>query len=175
MDPRARSTLTLLVLGLVLVLGIAFGWSAVTEPFNAPTTASSAEDDGCTVETVPAGEVVRPADVTVNVLNGGTKNGLAGRTLEALAGRGFGIGETANAGERVPRVQIWAEDPGNPVLRLVKSHLAAKVRIRKVEDLDPGVTVVVGDEFDGLRTKGRRQLKFGREGTVCVPPDAGMP
>lgn len=172
MDPRARSMLTLLVLVVLLALGLQVGWSQLTTPLGSPDL-SNEEPPACTDRVVEAGSKVGKGDVTVSVYNGGTRAGLAGRTLTQMANRGFGIGESGNAQVRVPRVQVWAEEP-SPAVYLVRSHLgktAKQVRVVRREGLGPGVTVVVGDDWDGLQ-KGRRQVPVTKDVEVCIPPDS---
>lgn len=172
MDPRARSTLTLLVLVVLLVVGLRVGWSQLTAPIGSPDV-SNEDPPACTNRVVEAGSTIGRGDVTVSVYNGGTKAGLAGRTLRRLANRGFGTGESGNAQERVPKVQVWAEEP-SPAVFLVKSHVAKKpkqVRVVRREGLGPGVTVVVGDDWRGLQ-KGRRQAPVGKDVEICSPSDS---
>lgn len=168
LHPRLRSALTLLVLTALLVAGTVWGWSALTQPLPAPDLAAE-EPPLCTERTVQAGSTLGPGDVVVSVYNGGTTSGLAGRTLTRLAERGFVLGESGNAGERVPFVQVWAPDRRDPAVRLVSSHLARDVRVVEREGLGPGVTIVVGDDFDRL-AEGRRQVRVRRDATVCSPP-----
>ncbi|NYG54417.1 LytR C-terminal domain-containing protein [Nocardioides perillae] len=168
LDPRVRTALTLAVLGLLLVAGTAWGWSALTQPLPRPDLAVE-EPPLCTDRTVEAGSTLGRGDVVVSVYNGGTTAGLAGRTLSRLAERGFVLGESGNAGERIPRVQVWAPDRRNPAVRLVRSHLGRGVRVVEREGLGPGITVVVGDDF-GRLARGRRQVQVREDATVCSPP-----
>lgn len=175
MGPRAKSGLTLLVLVALLVLGLRVGWTQLTEPLGTPDLATE-EPPACTDRLVEAGSTIGPGDVTVSVYNGGTQDGLAGGTLEKLANRGFGIGESGNADVRVPRIQVWAEEP-SPAVFLVRTHLgqnARQIRVVPRPGLGPGVTVVVGDDWRGLK-KGRRQLPVERDVEICSPPDDEAP
>jgi hypothetical protein len=168
LDPRLRTGLTLGVLGVLLLAAVSWGWNAFTAPLPAPDL-SAEEQPICVDRTIEAGSRIGPGDVVVSVFNGGTTAGLAGRTLTRLAGRGFVIGESGNAGVRVPRVQIWAEDRRSPAVQLVRTHLARKVRIVQREGLGPGVTVVVGDDFGRLKP-GRRKFPVRQDTTLCTPP-----
>lgn len=171
MDRRARSSLTLLVLVLMLVVGLRMGWTQLTQPLGAPDLTQD-EPPVCTNRTVEAGSRIGPGDVTVSVYNGGSRDGLAGRTLEQLANRGFGIGDSGNARRRVPRIQIWTEQPRHPAVRLVRTHLAKNpATIIRREGLGPGITVLVGDGWNGL-VKGRRQLPVKQDAEICSPPEA---
>ncbi|QYJ02998.1 LytR C-terminal domain-containing protein [Nocardioides panacisoli] len=166
-DPgaRSRSALTLVVLAVALVAAVGWGWSQVTGTLPTPT-----EDAGpCTDQSIAAGEKVRPAQVTVSVLNASDRGGLAGRTMAGLVNRGFGEGELANA--RTNSVDagavVWAsrKDAG---AWLVASHLGGKVEIVDQPSSYPGITVVLGADFAGL-SKGRQQVTANNDTTVCVP------
>lgn len=168
LDPRLRSALTLAALALLLVAGLAWGLQALTQPLPAPDLAVE-EPPVCTDRTVEAGSRIGRGDVVVSVFNGGTTAGLAGRTLARLAERGFVIGESGNAGERVTRAQVWATDKSNPAVRLVRSHLGGNVPVVDREGPGPGVTVVVGDDFERLR-KGRAREPVREDAVICSPP-----
>jgi hypothetical protein len=75
MDARLRSLVTLATLGVLLFVAAVWGWAALTEPF------PSNEESVCVDQSFEAGEKVKPADVTVSVLNAGTRNGLASLTI----------------------------------------------------------------------------------------------
>lgn len=166
--PRLRSALTLSALCLLLVVGLAWGWQAMTKPLPSPDLATE-EPPVCTDRTVEAGSRLRRKDVVVSVFNGGTTSGLAGRTLARLAERGFVVGESGNAGERVPRAQVWAPDKRNPAVVLVRRNLGKGIRVVEREGLGPGVTVVVGDDLGRLRP-GPRSVRVRKDATVCSPP-----
>ncbi len=170
-NPGVRTALTLVVLVVLLVVGVLVGWTQLTKPLGAPDL-SAEEPPACVDRVVEAGSKIGPGDVTVSVYNGGTQDGLAGRTLEKLANRGFGIGESGNSQVRVPRIQVWAEEP-SPAVFLVRTHLGKKpgdVTVVRRAGLGPGVTVVVGDNWSGMK-KGRRQLPVDEDVTICSPPD----
>ena len=168
----ARSTLTLAVLGLLLVAGVAWGWSAVTQPLPESTVSS----EGCTPTTLSPGDKLYPDQVEVSVLNAGSRGSFAARVLAQLSARGFAEGTSGNApGDAdVERVQVWAPDRDAPEVRLVLSTLGKKVPVVDREVTAPGIVVVVGDRFDKV-TKGRKRIKVKNEVEVCVapPPTAG--
>lgn len=162
---RFRSLVTLVVLALLVVVGISWGWSSLTAPFG-----TDGDVAVCTENTVEKGEILRLEAITVNVLNAGGRAGLAGRTRDQLVAQGFGEGRLANAPSDVEvRVtEIWAAER-TPAFRLVRSHLQGKVRFRKREGESAGLAVVVGDGFRGVK-KGKQQLTANRSFTVCSPP-----
>ena len=164
MLPGARTLLSLAVLALIVVVAGAWGWSLLTAPF--PQKAEAAVCD--TVE-IHAGEHVFPAQVTVSVLNASKREGLAGRTMAALMEDGFARGTSGNAprGAGPSTVQIWADDPESPAVRLVAAWLPGAKVIRKASD-EPGVVVVVGDKFSGTG-KGPKSITAKTDATICSP------
>lgn len=164
MDARLRSLMTLGALGLLLVVAATWGWSSLTRPLPADS------DSLCTERSYAAGDVVKRKDVTVSVLNAGTRNGLAGLTLNLFEEAGFARGQEGNAPDdaKVGVVQIWTEDRTNPAVRLVASHLGEGVRIVRRAPTTAGVQVVVGDGFKDL-VAGEKSAKASDDITVCGP------
>lgn len=164
---RLRSALTLAALLVVVLVGVAWAWSAVSEPF--PERGKPAI---CTEQAVSEGDKVYPDQVTVSVLNASTREGLADRTMTDLVTEGFDRGEVGNAPDdaEVNRVQIWALDAQNPAVRLVKSYLGKKAKVVKREGPLAGVNVVVGEEFSGVG-KGRKAIVAAEDTSVCSPPE----
>lgn len=162
---HARTIVTLAVLALVLVIGGAWGWSALTKPFP-----GRAEAPTCSLQTVAAGEKVYPDQVTVSVLNAGTREGLAGRTMQLLEDEGFDAGDSDNApsGTRIDDVEIWTDDPEDPAVRLVASRLGDTLRIVRRDASAAGVVVVVGDGFTKL-SKGRKSVVAQTDFEICSP------
>lgn len=169
MDIRAhtRSAATLGVLALVFLVGVAWAWSAVTEPFPEPE-----ETPACVETAVAAGERVQPDDVLVNVYNASGTSGLARDTMDALIGKGFAEGVRGNLTADTGRggAVIWTSDPDSPGVALVRSYLGRNARVIEQTTAEPGVTVVVGDDFPGVGA-GRKQLKAAEDGYVCTPPE----
>ncbi len=167
MDARLKSLVTLLGLGGLLLIAALWGWSAATKPF--PERAGPAV---CVDYAFAKGDTIRRSDVTVSVLNAGTRNGLAGLTLDLFVEAGFGEGETGNVPDDAPRVrnvQIWTENPEHPAVQLVAAQLGSEVKVVRREPTTDGVQVVVGDQFRSLST-GPRKLKIDQEVEVCGPP-----
>ena len=94
MRGATRSAATLAVLGSILAIWLLYGYSQVTQPFPGRVAAPI-----CSDVPVAAGERVRPGDVTISVLNAGTREGLAGRTMQLFVDAGFGRGDSDNAPE----------------------------------------------------------------------------
>lgn len=168
MDAKAttRSAVTLAVLALVFVIGVAWAWSSVTEPF------PEAEEQPACIETpVAAGDRVTPGLVHVNVLNASGTDGLASETMEALARRGFAEGATGNAAAPTGEMGavIWTDDPDGPAAKLLQSYFV-NAQVVEQATAEPGITVVVGEGFPGIKA-GRKGVKAESDGFVCSPPD----
>lgn len=163
---RLRTALTLGVLGVLLLVGVLWGWSAVTAPFP-----KAIETAICSATEVPAGTKVYPDQVTVSVANAGTREGLAGRTMQLLTDAGFDEGRTDNAppDADVDFVEIWTDDLQNPAVRLVASRLGKKAKVVEAESDLPGVTVIVGDDFVKL-AQGRKWARSDEDSEICSPP-----
>lgn len=166
LSATGRSLATLVVLAVIFLGGVAWAWSQVTDPFPEPAEASL-----CTETEVTAGDQVRPGQVLVSVLNASERVGLASETMDDLVEAGFGQGERGNiqvAGSKTMSVQIWTSDKSNPAVRLVASRMGRGVEVVEQAAEQPGVVVVVGERFKGLR-KGRPQVKAQEDTTICVP------
>jgi hypothetical protein len=167
-DVRLKSLATLAVLGGLLLAAGVWGWSAVTEPFP-----DKADPPICVDRPYGEGDKLVRREVTVSVWNAGSRNGLAGLTMELLIDAGFGEGREANAprGTKVARAQIWTDlGAKHPAVRLVRSHFKPKPKVVGSDGDAPGVLVVVGDRFQEL-TKGRRQVPVKGSIEVCGPPE----
>lgn len=169
LSDSARSTVTLAVLGVLLVVAAVWGWSAATEPL--PGAPDAADAPLCEVRSVEKGEKVFRSDVTVSVFNAGGRSGLASETLDTLVKAGFSRGESGNAppdvGVRFAR--IWADDQANPAVRLVRRHLNGKPVVSPNEGIDvSGVLVIVGNQFKGV-SKGPNRVRVKQAAEICSP------
>jgi hypothetical protein len=173
--PKLRTAITLGALTLLLLAGLVWGWSRLTQPLPSLSGESEAGPaEACTVRKVAQGERLRPPAVTVSVFNASATDGLATRTLKQLEARGFAAGTTGNAptGTRVDAVQIWADDPGNPAVQLVRAQLGKSVKVVS-PDRDPiaaGVAVVVGDDFTRV-VKGIGSVVAEADAEICGPAE----
>jgi hypothetical protein len=164
MTAGLRSAVTLIGLCLMLFAGAAWGWAQLSKP-----VPGKAEPPTCVDSTFSEGDKIYPQDVTVSVLNAGTREGLAGRTMQLLVEDGFGKGDTANApkGTEVGLAEIWASDPANPAVKLLRTRFGQiEVQDRSYEAA--GLVLVVGDQFETLR-EGRDSVRVQDDVVVCGP------
>jgi len=167
LSARLRTLITLVVLAVLLVGGVAWGWAQVTEPFPGKVDPAI-----CVDTSYAAGDELFVQDVTVSVLNASSREGLAGRTLAELEDAGFAAGQTANAPQGTAistPAEIWVSDPDNPAAKLLRRWIG-KVPVRSdVTSPAAGVTVVVGDSFGELGA-GPPSLVLDADAVVCSPP-----
>ena len=161
MSTVTRSGLTLLVLGVLLVVATAWGWSALTEPFPSDEPVAICEDTP-----VAAGSEVRRDEIVVSVFNGSGRSGLAGATIAQLEERGFVAGDVGDAPQEAAGTQIWADDATNPAVQLVQRQFKG-ARVVSGTQLGPGVVVVVGEKFKTLRPQQVESIAVESDATYC--------
>ena len=166
LSAHLKTLLTLGVLAVLLLLGITWGWSAVTSPFP-----QSAKTPICVTTTVHSGDRVAAPDVTVSVFNASDRVGLAESTMASFEDQGFGDGKVGNApkGTTVFYAQVWTQNPQSPDVRLVLSRLGPKASVHRKASRGPGVTVMVGQQFDKI-VAGKSSVKVTRTAQICSPP-----
>jgi hypothetical protein len=164
MTQGARTAVTLLALGALLVIAAVWGWNATMKPLPAKV-----DSPVCVKTPVTAGEKVYPQQVTVSVYNAGQREGLAGRTMQLLKDAGFVKGQAGNAASaKVRDVEIWSTTPDNPDVQLVASYFGG-VEVERRDGPGVGVTVVVGDRFKEL-SDGQRSVVAEADSDICSPP-----
>jgi hypothetical protein len=156
-----RSALTLAVLALLVVVAAVWGWAALTQPFPQDEPIAICED-----ASVSAGTEVRRDQVVVSVFNGSSRSGLAGATSAQLAERGFVPGDVGDSPQPAATTQIWASDPTNPAVDLVKQQFK-KARVVTGDAIGVGVVVVVGEKFKALRPKQVESVLAQADATYC--------
>ena len=163
------TAVTLLVLLALVGLGGYYGYRELFAPVGDDSSGSRRGGRDCE-DGLRKGETVRTRDVTVSVLNSGTRSGLAGQVQEQLVGRGFiaGTAENAPDDQQVRFVRILAPTSKDPAARLVAAQFGPKTYIQSTRDnLGPGVDVVLGDGFKGLVRDAPRRLRATVAGSGC--------
>lgn len=161
MSTALRSALTLAGLGVLVVVAAVWGWAALTEPFPQEEPVAICED-----ATVSAGTEVRRDQVVVSVFNGSGRSGLAGATSAELTERGFVPGDIGDSPQPTSTTQIWADDPTNPAVDLVKQQFK-KARVVTGDAIGVGVVVVVGEKFKALSGKQVESVLAPSDATFC--------
>lgn len=161
MSPALKSALTLTFLGLLLVIAAVWGWAALTEPLPQDEPVAICEDTD-----VSAGTEVRRDEVVVSVFNGSGRSGLAGATSAQLTERGFVAGDVGDSPQPAATTQIWADDPTNPAVTLVKRQFK-QAKVVTGDAIGVGVVVVVGEKFKALRPKQVESVLAESDATFC--------
>lgn len=166
MNAHVKTALTLAVLAVLLLGGIAWGLSAVSSPFPHKTSQLA-----CYPTTLQPGDRVSAPKVTVSVFNASDRNGLAERTLTAFENQGFGAGDIGNAPKKavVHYAQVWTTSRSDPAVKLVLSRLGHGARVVHRHYSGTGIVVMVGPQFTKL-VPGKASIKVKRPTTVCEPP-----
>lgn len=161
-----RTPVTLLVL-LAFITGAGwYGWQQFTAPMD-----NEDERLSCVEKRLAKGSRLTPTQVTINVYNAGSREGLAGQTLDRLRRLDFrpGIAENAPSRIRVDGVAIYDSAPRSTAVRLVRAQFAGRVRVAARPDIAPGIDVVVGSDFKGTKPSAVRSVRLPRPEKVCVP------
>lgn len=168
MNIHVKTVLTLAVLAVLVLLGVVWGWSALTKSFP-----HQAAVKVCYPTHVQPGDRVSAPKVTISVYNASERVGLAERTMSAFEDQGFGPGDVGNApkGTAVLYAQIWTEDRRNPAVQLVASRLGPRAHVITHQGKGPGVTVLVGPQFAKL-VQGKQSTRVTETTTICSPPTA---
>jgi hypothetical protein len=164
---RTYQLLTLVVAAAIFAFGGVTGFRLLTSSADTADPAPT-----CTNKTVQEGEVLDSNLVKVNVFNASNRSGLANRVTINLQTNGF-LGGTIDNNESATkprRVAILTDDPEDPRVRLVAQQFKDEVAFRTPDiSVDSGVTVIVGDDYSGLKSEAPTSIKSDREIKVCVP------
>jgi hypothetical protein len=168
MNIHVKTILTLAVLAVLLLAGVAWGWASLTHPFP-----HQAAPQACYPTELRPGDRVAAPKVTISVYNASERVGLAERTMAAFEDQGFGPGDVGNAPKDadVLYAQIWTKDRHNPAVQLVASRLGPHAHIISRKEKGAGVTVLVGPQFKKL-VQGKQSTKVTQPTTICSPPTA---
>ena len=167
------TAVTLLVLLGILALGAVFGVKTMFKPIegSAGAAASASPSPTCAAENLKKGQRIHSRQIEVSVYNAGTRPGLAGKTMRSLVRRGFKRGATGNApsSAKLRFVQVWTTKKHDPAAKLVALQFGTNTLIRVTKtDLGPGIEVLVGNDFRGLK-KAPRSSPVKKRQQVCLP------
>lgn len=167
----------IMLLGLLglLIWGGLWGWRNLTAPIPTP------EPTPCVAVDV---DFVVPADVVVNVYNGGYTRGLAERVATVLRDNGFNVARVSNTDEAITQTIVRGnEERSFDAMRLAQEPFA-NVQRDFVDRADGTVDILVGTEFAGYRDNPSPRADTG-DRTYCMPavllepespsPDASAP
>ncbi len=153
----------------MLVIGLASGamWVGILpSPFSVAINSPAPTASAATVPCPPEGATFVPLeDITANVLNGTSRNGLAASTSEALTERGVTVDQEANAESPYSgSVQIVAGPEG-----LAAAFTIAELFTDAVIETDSRggatVDVILGANFEALRDAEE----------IAIDPEAPIP
>ncbi|MET8832147.1 LytR C-terminal domain-containing protein [Streptomyces sp. NPDC004610] len=177
--PRRRGRLVLAVVASTTAIGLV-GWgtlqlidvftgggdsaAAVGTKGHCPGTASPSPSGAGSAgaDTPAAGPPPAPGKITVNVLNATTRSGLAKRTADELAKRGFKIGEVGNAAKQYDKKVKGTAILLGPTAPLPVLATQLNTAERRADASRKGMEIdlILGDAFKSLdtRTKSTRAL-----------------
>lgn len=90
-----------------------------------------------------------PAEVTVRVLNGTTRSGLAGDVTDALADRGYGVGDPGNTRSASGAALVVYGPEGYLAAQSVRAQLT-EVELQMDGREGAAVDLLLGEGFEGL-------------------------
>lgn len=168
---KLTTALTLLVL-LVVLCGMAvFGFRSALAPL--PDGGPSA-DPTCSDTEKEVQAFLKRSEVQVSVFNAGSREGLAGVTLEQVEEAGFVAGNAGNAPRtaEVRKAVVWTTEPNDSAARLVALAFGRGTQVEVTEtDLGPGVDVLVGNRFKKLDGKAPNRIRLENPVETCVEVD----
>ena len=163
----ARRVVVLTVAAVLFLGGLGTGVKLLTASADTVTAAPTCED-----KTVNAGEKLTSNLVTVNVFNASRRAGLANRVTINLQRNGFLGGQIGNStsAAKPSRVAILTSDRNDPRVKLVAAQFHDQVTYAEPDiKVDSGVTVIVGDDYTGLKKKAESSVTASQAVTMCVP------
>ncbi|WP_203567952.1 LytR C-terminal domain-containing protein [Aestuariimicrobium ganziense] len=168
----ARKVLRALVTPLTLAVLLAFlGYGAWWGYRNVMRPIPARPPDPCVTQSV--GPKLKSSQVTVNVYNGGYKQGLATTVAKALKAKGFMIKHVDNTDERIKTTVIVGADANNPEVKLVAAHFK-NATVRADQRPDHTVDVLVGNTYGGMDAKAAVEIAVPGN-SVCLPSPSPTP
>jgi hypothetical protein len=167
---RLTTAITLVVLILLLCGMAVYGFKKAL----APLPGGPSADPTCSGTEKEIQKYLKRSEVQVSVYNAGSREGLAGQTLEKVEEAGFKAGNSGNAPgtAQVRRAVVWTTTPNDPSAKLVALALGRGTRVEVTEtDLGPGVDVLVGNQFKGLDKKAPQRIRLAKPVETCIKVD----
>jgi hypothetical protein len=164
---KLTTAITLAVLLLVLIGMAAYGYNQLTAPLPGRPSA----EEKCTGAEKEVQGFLKRKQVQVSVFNAGNREGFAGSTLEKIVDAGFRAGNAGNAPKsaQIRRAVVWTTEESDPAAKLVATSLGPRTKIEVTKtDLGPGVDVIVGNKFKGIR-KVPKKIRLADPVQKCVP------
>lgn len=164
---KSRTRLILGVVAVIFLGGLVFGIKLLGAPVD-----STADGPTCESRTVAPGEKITTNLVKVNVYNASQRSGLANRVNINLQRKGFLGGKIGNNDWDVTTktVTILVDDRDDPQVKLVAAQFKDDVQYAPPPaSLGDGVTLIVGDDYKGLKDKALREVESDRSLQFCLP------
>lgn len=160
-----RQIIRVLKTPVTLILLLAFvGYSAKWGYEHATAPIPPRPPEPCVVMEV--GEKLTPDYVTVRVLNGGNKGGLAKRTSTYLRAYGFTVIRVNNTERRIQETVIVGNSADDPEVKLLQGFFV-NAKAEGDGRADHVVDVLVGDKYATIKKPKTSIAVDG--GTVCLP------
>lgn len=156
---------TLLALLAVLYFGARWGYREATAPAEPEAIPS------CSPSNV--GKVLPSSKVTVNIFNGGSQQGLAGKVSRTMKARGFVVKAVDNTDQTIEQTVIVGASKDDPAVKLVAQQLV-KPEIREDGITDGIVDIFVGNKFAGW-TKTPKPWQIQVSSPPCLAPSSASP
>lgn len=152
-----RTPLTLILLVVIVVYGLWWGYSTVLK------ATAERPVPGCVTQSASA---IVPAQINVRVYNGGATAGLAGKVATTLRAKGFTVSRVGNTEEHINATIIVGASADSPQVKLVLAYFE-KATVRPDNRGDGSVDVLVGDAYDGMTATPPAFLDVPG-GVICV-------
>jgi hypothetical protein len=167
---QLRTVATMVVLVGILVAAAYVGWVGLTQGWlgdSGQPTANGVPEESCSA---PPPRTLRTDRVRVSVYNAGAPSGQATALMGALSSQGFLEGELGDAPDPVDveGIVVWPGTAGRARVRLVVHQFETARVAQRHSSLGPGVTVLIGEEFEGLADDAPRLVDVARP-EVCGP------
>lgn len=168
---RIASLIVLSLLVITVAVGAAWAWRVLQRPpapAAEPPAAEAPAQPGCPD---PDARPAAPEDVTVQVLNGTNRTGLAGEVTTQLGERGYDTRSAAN-GDLPTSPALVRHAPEDYLAAMSVAAQLPEAQLQESEEAEGGVVVlVIGEDFPGLASPDAAQAALAKP--VPVPERCG--